>query len=112
MAENPILHRDGLLSSTCRIGLYPKGCGGSTARDCRLAGDLFCMDEKQIKELEFHIQLNDYFSTSAAVLEVMQEALNTNTKEAEKIRLKYQKILSQLREELVYLQENYKIVRK
>lgn len=49
MVKNPILHKDGLPSSTCRIGLCPKGCSGSTARGYQLAGGLFYMEKQSVE---------------------------------------------------------------
>jgi len=48
--KNLVLHKDGLLTSTCRTSLCSKGYSGSTVRGCQLEGDLFCM-EKIFEEL-------------------------------------------------------------
>jgi hypothetical protein len=56
------------------------------------------------KSLEFHIKSNDYFGTLAAILSLLAQGAvdkqNLNT------------ILNEKVEELIYLQNNYKIIKK
>lgn len=63
------------------------------------------MNNKNIKELEFHINSDDYFGTLATILVLLQE--NTKNK-----KLKDSIIINYKIKELMYLQNNYIIVKK
>jgi hypothetical protein len=56
------------------------------------------MEEKELMELEFHIESEDYFGTLATVISVSNDA--------------NKKISQEIINDLIYLQENYKIVKK
>jgi len=65
------------------------------------------MDRKQIKR---HIKAEDYFGTLATVLDLARQELEQNKKRPNP---NWQiKLLKNLRDNLVYLQENYRIVKK
>ena len=70
------------------------------------------MDKKKIKEIQFHIQVDDYFGTLATVLDLMRQSIERESMEANRIKRRHPKILKKLKDELVYLQENYKIIKK
>lgn len=57
------------------------------------------------KSLEFHIKSDDYFGTLATILNLINQNLKNSNFEKE-----YIKVLNKLVEDLVYLQDKYKIV--
>lgn len=57
------------------------------------------------KNINFHIKSGDYFGTLATVIDLIRQ-------EKEKIEGKENKILKDLKEDLFYLQKNYKIIKK
>lgn len=63
------------------------------------------MDAK--KNLKFHIEVSDYFATLATVLNVVREKIATNKIQPDDSLLLQRKV-----DELMYLQEGYKIVSK
>ncbi|MEI6835411.1 MAG: hypothetical protein WCK59_01135 [Candidatus Falkowbacteria bacterium] len=56
------------------------------------------------KTLEFHIKSDDYFGTIAAILSLLNQGVIDNKNRNQ--------ILNEKVEELVYLQKNYKIIKK
>ena len=60
------------------------------------------------KQLQFHIEEDDYFATVATVLNLDAEALDKGTLDI----VEHSNYLKDLRDELMFLQENYKIVRR
>ena len=56
------------------------------------------------KSLGFHIKSNDYFGTLATVSSLMSQTPKNNNH--------YVKSLQKLVEDLMYLQNNYKIIKK
>lgn len=56
------------------------------------------------KSIKFHIKSEDYFGTLATILSLIKQTsiLEKNNK----------KILSKLEKDLIYLQEEYKIIKK
>jgi len=64
------------------------------------------MDSESIKSLRFHIKSQDYFGTLATVLSLSKQNL-----EAGANKKQIAKVLEYAEEQLVYLQENYKIVK-
>jgi hypothetical protein len=58
------------------------------------------------KNLEFHIKSDDYFGTLATVIDLVRQNLNPFKQKQEK------KTLEAKVNELIYLQNNYKIVKK
>lgn len=57
------------------------------------------------KNIKFHIESDDYFGTLATVIDLIRQ-------EKEKIEKRQNKILKDLKDDLVYLQKNYKITKK
>jgi hypothetical protein len=57
MVKNPILHKDGLPTSTCRIGLPSKGGGGSSERGYQLFRETFFVSQisDNLKNLSYKI---------------------------------------------------------
>ena len=64
-------------------------------------GSLFCIQNmnSRIKRLEFHIKNNDYFGTLATVLDLVRQSKNN-------------KALKNIKNDLIYLQNNYCINKK
>ena len=60
----------------------------------------------RIKQIQFHIESDDYFGTLATVLDQHAQMLNKGTMG----RVDHSNRLKDLRDELMFLQENYKIV--
>lgn len=58
------------------------------------------------QSLEFHIKSDDYFGTLATVLSLMNQDIFEDNKD------KQAQILEEKIKELVYLQKNYKIIKK
>lgn len=56
------------------------------------------------KSLEFHIKSSDYFGTLATVLSLIKQTSENNKK--------YIRIFENIVKDLMYLQNNYKIVKK
>jgi len=61
------------------------------------------MDKENLK---FHIDKNDYFGTLATVLDLVRQNLNPYTQKEER------KILKDKVNELMHLQDKYKIIKK
>lgn len=59
------------------------------------------------KILGFHIKSNDYFGTLATVLSLIRQ--NVENGESNKLNIK---ILKRVEEDLIFLQDNYKIINK
>ena len=62
------------------------------------------------KQLERHIDQDDYFGTLATVLNMARQTLEKDMRGPKKNW--HIKLLQSLEEDLIYLQENYKIDRK
>lgn len=57
--------------------------------------------------MKFHAINNDYFGTLATVLDLMRQDITY-----EGFKEKHNKLLKRKRDELVYMQNHYKIIRK
>jgi len=57
------------------------------------------------KDIKSHLKSGDYFGTLATIIDLMAQ-------EKEKIEIRQNKVLKNLKDDLVYLQKNYKIVKK
>jgi hypothetical protein len=64
------------------------------------------MKIKNEDNLKFHIESNDYFGTLATVLSLQEQNLSEHKK------FKVSEILKSKIDELMYLQKNYKIIKK
>lgn len=64
------------------------------------------MDSESIKSIKFHIKFQDYFGTLATVLSLSRQNLEAGVNKKQIV-----KVLEHAEEQLVYLQENYKIVK-
>ena len=64
------------------------------------------MKSEDIKGLQFHIESDDYFGTLATVLSLLKQNLSKGES------LKELDLLDRKVEELMYLQNNYKIAKK
>lgn len=65
------------------------------------------MDKKQI---EFHIESDDYFGTLATVLDLVRQALEEKQKGPKQAW--YMQSLKNVKDDLMFLQGEYKIVKK
>jgi len=61
--------------------------------------------ERRRKKLEFHVKSNDYFGTLATIIDFIRV-------EEKIVGKNKNKILKNIKDDLLYLQNNYKIVRK
>ena len=68
---------------------------------------IYDKDDRSLREknIKFHIKANDYFGTLATVIGLIIQ-------EKQIIEARQNKILHNLKDDLVFLQENYKIVKK
>ncbi|MBU4421575.1 hypothetical protein L6259_01785 [Candidatus Parcubacteria bacterium] len=68
---------------------------------------LIINDKKFIrrKNIKFHIKSDDYFGTLATVADLMKQ-------EKKELEDRHNKFLENLKDDLIYLQKNYKIVKK
>jgi hypothetical protein len=81
----------------CRqIGLllYSVGCPGPS---------LFVMEKDKFEKLKFHVDSQDYFGTLATVLNLLRQ---------NDIVLDKNKTLDKIVDDLMYLQTNYRIIKK
>jgi hypothetical protein len=65
------------------------------------------MSIQQRREIEWHIQAGDYFGTLATVLDLLRQLMDKQGYGRTEARL-----LAEVRDELVYLQENHRIVKR
>lgn len=65
------------------------------------------ISKKKIKSIKFHIEQDDYFGTVATMVDLMRQILLEKGFNAEA-----NEWMGKLREELMFLQHNYKIVEK
>lgn len=73
---------------------------------------LLLHDKDERKNLNFHLKSNDYFGTLATILDLARQITEQKISELEKINQAQSKLLNGLRDDLMHLQENYKIVKK
>ncbi len=64
------------------------------------------------QNLEFHIRSDDYFGTLATVLSTLQQVAEKNRQEMNLMYDKQNKQLQDLKSDLMWLQENYKVIKK
>lgn len=62
---------------------------------------------QRIKRIKFHIEQGDYFGTLAAILNLLIEDENTPKEKANN-----KKLLKRLVDDLIFLQDNFKISKK
>lgn len=67
----------------------------------------FGMEKDRIQNLKFHVRSEDYFGTLATILDLFR--LDVLEK---KLIYDKDKVLKKIIKDLIYLQENYKIVKK
>ena len=69
-------------------------------------------DKARIKRIEHHLKVGDYFGTLGTILDLMDQI--TDKKLDELIEWKKEKriYIKKLKNDLLYLQKNYKIVKK
>lgn len=67
------------------------------------------MRKEDIKSLEFHIKVDDYFGTLASILTLIDKKIENTDKDYIKIS---KECLKSSIQNLMYLQKNYKIVKK
>lgn len=77
---------------------------GSWADNFFVANDKLDYDASKIESLKFHIESDDYFGTLATILDLMIQKFPSKKQCASELEL--------LKNDLLYLQENYKIIKK
>lgn len=65
-------------------------------------------DLQRIKNLIFHIESDDYFATLATILDLMRQRMEQAKQSSDRCS----ENLEELKNDLVYLQKNYKIIKK
>lgn len=73
---------------------------------------LLLHDADERKNLKFQLKVDDYFGTLATILDLARQITEQKISELEKINQAQSKLLNGLKEDLMHLQENYKIVKK
>lgn len=68
--------------------------------------------DDRIKNIKFHIKSSDYFGTLASILNLIRQTNRQKNKYPQKIQLMQNKLFKNLKNDLLFLQENYKIVKK
>lgn len=81
--------------------LFPLKSGNIYLRELKVYSFIFYMNRKSI---EFHAKSQDYFGNLATILSLIKQTPNNN--------IENEKILGRIIKDLLYLQENYKIVKK
>jgi hypothetical protein len=69
-------------------------------------------DEEEERDLKFHVESDDYFVTLAASLSLMRQIVLKKTNELGVIQKKYEKMLEKIERDLVFLNKDYKIIKK
>jgi len=59
------------------------------------------------KRLEFHIEKGDYFGTLATILDLIRQEIESRERKGRITR-----VLEKLKDDLLYLQDHYKIIEK
>ena len=70
------------------------------------------MTRSKKQQLRFHIQSDDYFATLATILDLIKQDSEKAIKIMNKIHHITQDQLENLKNDLLFLQKNYKIVKK
>jgi hypothetical protein len=65
------------------------------------------ISKERQRGLEFHIKINDYFGTLATVLDLSRQTLGNTARE----RMIAEHLIKNI-DDLIYLQEKYRIIRK
>ncbi|MBU2025547.1 MAG: hypothetical protein ABIC19_01225 [Patescibacteria group bacterium] len=60
------------------------------------------IDSEAKESIRFHVRSNDYFATLATVLDLLRQ-------EQSRINKNHQKLLEKLRDELMFLQQSYRL---
>lgn len=64
------------------------------------------------QNLEFHVKSEDYFGTLATVLHTLQQITTKSKQEADIIYERCDKQLRDLKNDLLWLQANYRVIKK
>ena len=70
---------------------------------------LLKMKKEEEKSLEFHVEVGDYFGTLASVLTLINEKIESTDKDYIKVN---HSCLKSAIKDLMYLQKEYKIIKK
>lgn len=70
------------------------------------------MTHSRDEQMKFHIESGDYFSTLATVLNLIQDAFTTSMPGKQNSHILSLETLNTLKEELLFLQKHYTIVKK
>ena len=74
----------------------------------RVLNDRIYKKDKRTKNIERHVKEDDYFGTLSAILSLAHQSNEKSIKEIEK----YNKALERFSDDLLFLQDNYRIVKK
>lgn len=90
---------------------YGETCtsGGITVGDPWRA---FCMSRTRKQQIKFHIRSNDYFGTLATVVDLIHQSLKKDLEETNKRKRSQIKTLNKLKNDLIFLQNNYQITKR
>lgn len=72
-------------------------------------------DSQRIRNIKRHVRYNDYFGTAAAILNLtsyVSKEIERCAKQISQVNKRNMKRLEKLRDDLVYLQKEYKIMKR
>lgn len=72
-------------------------------------------ENTRLEKIKNHIKSGDYFGTLATVLDLTKQIMmliDQNSKDIEQINRRNKKQMEDVKEDLIFLQKNYKIVKK
>ncbi len=68
------------------------------------------VEEKQVRQVQFHVKSNDYFGTLATVLDLIRQSIEKERNTSK--RRWYLGAIKSVVDDLMFLQKNYKIVER
>lgn len=78
----------------------------------RFRKTFFVMKNTRQQSLKFHVESGDYFGTLATVLHTLQQITAKSRQEADIIYERSNKQLQDLKDDLLWLQANYRVIKK
>jgi len=77
----------------------------------RTGGGLFVMRTRK-QQIEFHIKSDDYFGSLATMINLTKQVLEKDIEKNATSKKRQIKTLDKLKDDLLFLQENYQIIKK
>ena len=70
------------------------------------------MSKTRRQQIQFHIKSDDYFGTLATVLDLIAQTIEQDSQKIISSKKRQAKIINRLKKDLVFLQDNYQIIKK